>query len=333
MSSRHDTAGAARAPTAGLDLGGTKLRGVLLDGDGEVRADATVPTGGDDGPDAICARAAALVERLEDEAGARAAAAGVGFAGLVDVDRGVVRSSVILPGWDGFPVVERLVARLGRPVCLENDATAAGVGEVDAWTRRRPGAPPDLALVTVGTGIGAALFPGGRLHRGASGLAGELGHVGVDPDGETCVCGRRGCLHTTASGTALTARAARLAEEHPDWTPAGPGRAPDLASVGRAAAAGDARARAFVEEGGRALGAGLADLVQLFAPSRIALCGGVTRLGEPWLAAVRDEVRRLVFAESWEGLDLGLALHGGASGAVGAACLARAFVADGAPAT
>ena len=309
----------------GLDVGGTKLLGVVADEGGGILAERGLPTLRDEGPEAVLGRCLelgrGLLDDVKDEARDDAepvCAVGVGFAGLVDPAAGVVRSSVILPGWDDVPLAARLGVALGLPCALDNDATTAGLGEFHSL-----GAPADLDLVllTVGTGIGGAIFSGGRLQRGASGLAGEVGHMVVDRDGDLCECGQRGCLHTVASGTALTRLAVERSRGRPD-SPLHALERPSLRDVGDASRASDPLARELVEQGARALGAGVANIAQLLNPGQVSVCGGVLGLGDVYLAALRDEVRRRVFPEVADALAVVPARHGDRSGAFGAACLA-----------
>ena len=303
----------------GLDLGGTKLAGLVVDAAGAVRARCRRATAARDGAPAVFERCVDAVRELEGAVGP-AGGVGLGFAGLVDPRAGRVLSSVILPGFQGWPLAERLARATGRPVVLDNDATLAGLGEYAAL-----GEPPGLTLLvlTVGTGIGGAIVIDGRLHRGADGTAGEFGHVTLDRNGERCACGQRGCLNTLASGTAIAQRAARLAADDP--RAALHGRpSPTLEDVALAAAAGDRAAQQAIDEGARALGAALAGAINLIDPDRISLCGGVTSLGEPWLAAVRDEARARALREPGARCLVELARAGDEAGALGAARLALA---------
>lgn len=290
----------------GLDIGGSKLLAVAVE-EGRVVARARTATERAEGPEAVLARACALVREVTRAVPARGL--GVGFAGLVASD-GSVSSSIMLPGWDGFPLADGLGQACGLPVTVENDANAAGYGE---WCAA--GAPPrgTHVLVTVGTGIGGAVLVDGRLLRGASGVAGEIGNMSIERDGPTCWCGSRGCLNMLASGSAMSARHSTLTREPACSVP----------ELARRAAAGDEFARRVIEEGARALGTGLANVVQLLNPTHIALGGGVAELGEPWLALVRDEVRRRVFREAFAAVRIELCRLGAEAGAFGAAALAR----------
>ncbi len=296
----------------GLDVGATKLLGVVVSADGAVQARLTTATDRDDGPAAVIDRCTAVAEALRESAGP-VAGIGVGFAGLVDHASGRVRSSIMLPSWSDVALADELAGRLDVPCRVENDATAAGYGELCAL-----GKPAGLHLVvlTVGTGIGGAIVIDGELYRGASGTSAELGNMTIERDGPECWCGGRGCLNTLASGSAIAARAAELY---------GDGKARSVEELARLADAGDVPAREAIEGGARALGVGIANVINVFNPNRVALSGGVTALGAPWLDAVRAEARRRAFAESVAAATIDLCRDGADAGAVGAACLARDF--------
>ena len=180
--------GAAGQRWIGLDVGASKLLGVVVGDSLRVNARRQTPTLRDEGPDAVVARCEALCRDLLEETGA-VAGVGVGFAGLVDSAAGVVRSSIMLPGWNAVPLADRLSDALGLPCTVENDATAAGLGEFAA--RGEPEGATFI-LLTVGTGIGGAIILDGRPFGGRSGLAGEIGNMSIDWRGEECWCGSRG---------------------------------------------------------------------------------------------------------------------------------------------
>lgn len=290
--------------TLGLDLGGSKLLALCVARNGAVLARARRDTGRDTPP----ARALSLVRDVVNELKtvAEVSAVGIGFPGLVEVETGVARSSVMIDGWSDVPFAAEVGAATGLACVIDNDVNAAAFAELDA--RREELDAPDAAMLfaAIGTGIGAAITLGGRLWRGRSGTAGELGHTSIDKSGELCTCGRRGCLNTLASGTALE-RA---------W--GGPG------ALRHAWGEGDARARLVVLEGARALGAGLANAVHLLAPTRVVLGGGVAEYGEAWRAEVDAAVRRETFAEAMARCRVELARTGADAGALGAARMALA---------
>lgn len=253
----------------GLDIGATKTLGVVVDTDGRVVAQERLPT--ERGAEGIVRSAAGVVEALVATAGVgEVLAVGVGVPGLVDVERGALSHAVNL-GVDGdwFPLGDLLAARLGAPVAIENDVNAAALGAV-ALT-----GVDDLVYLSIGTGLAAGLVLDGRLRRGLSGAAGEIGHVPVDPTGAACQCGQRGCLETVASGRAITEA----------W-PAGDG--PAAQALFAAAAAGDAAAVAVRDR----FAAGVADAVRVLGlsldPRVVMLGGGVAQLGESLRLAVAE---------------------------------------------
>jgi glucokinase len=302
----------------GLDLGGTKILGAVHGEGREPLALEQIETRRDDGAPAVAARAVDLARRLARQAGPLAGA-GVGFAGLVDAKRGVVDSSIILPGFEGFELAGRFSAALDLPCVADNDATAAGFGELLALD-----SPPrlDMVLLTLGTGIGGALVVAGKLHRGGASVAGEFGNTTVDRDGPECPSGNRGSLNSLASGAAIGRTAHERARERRDSRLARLPAPITAQQVDAAARAGDELAREILAEAGRALGAGLANFINIVNPDRVALMGGLTgALG--YLDAARDEARRRAFARSFGHARIELAVLGGRTGAFGAAALAR----------
>lgn len=297
--------------TLGLDVGGSKLLAALVDGEGRVRRVAKQATGRGFGPAALVERAAERVARLR-AAGEAPAAIGVGFPGLVDHTRGVVRSSIMLDGWREVPLAAAIERAAGLPCAVDNDVNAAAVCEAALRGHRSE----SMLFVAVGTGIGGAICVGRELWRGAGGVAGEVGNVVVERGGLLCRCGRRGCLNTIASGAAIE-RAAAIA----------PG------SLAREWRAGRPRVRRAVEEAAAALAVVLGNVVNLLNPSLIVLGGGVAELGAPWLARVERRLHGEAFAEALEGCRVELARSGYRAGALGAALLARGAPGAGAAET
>jgi len=255
----------------GLDIGATKTLGVLVDADGRVLEQVREAT--EPGADGVVRTAELVVAHL-----GAAASVGLGIPGIVDIERGAVKHAVNL-GVDGewLPLRSELEARLGVPVAVENDVNVATLGAV-ALTGIR-----DLVYLSIGTGLAAGLVLDGALRRGATGAAGEIGHVPIDPHGAVCQCGQRGCLETVASGRALADA----------WHPTGSSRGdePPAQALFAAAAAGDLRA---VEVRDR-FAAGVADAVRTLClavdPATIVLGGGVSHLGAPLVEAVSDALR------------------------------------------
>lgn len=308
--------------TIGLDIGGTKISGGVIDGTGAVLARGRKDTPAHD-PAAIAHEAAGLVRELSK--GSRIDAVGVACAGFVDKSGSRVLFAPNL-AWRDEPFKEQLESVLDLPVILENDASAA------AWGEFRFGAATEaenMVLVTVGTGIGGGIVADGALMRGAFGVAAELGHLRVVPGGIRCGCGNRGCWEQYASGTALvrearelvvsgTPHAARLVE-----LCAGDPAALGGPDVTRAAVEGDPAAVELLADLGGWVGEGLASVAAILDPELVVLGGGVSEAGhlliEPALAAFR---RQLTGRGHRPEARFALASLGNDAGMIGAADLA-----------
>jgi len=256
----------------GVDIGGTKTEAVAIDDAGLVIDEVRVPTGF--GADAVIASTVAAVTELADRLGTAPAefgAIGVGVPGAVDPASGRVAHAVNL-GLDGLALGDELAARLGVRVRLENDVNVAALG---AFHLLGHGPERSMAYLNLGTGLAAGLVLGGRLWRGSRGTAGEIGHIPVDPAGELCSCGQRGCLELLASGSAV---ARQWPTEHPR----------PVQNLFEAAAAGDAlaievRAR-FIDN----VASAVRVLVLTVDVDDVVIGGGITSLGTPLLDAIRD---------------------------------------------
>ncbi len=311
------------ALTIGIDIGGTKVAGGLVDDAGAVVARALRATPSLD-PQATEQVVAEVVAELAS--GRVVEAVGIGAAGFIDEGRSVVRFSANL-AWRHEPLRERVERRTGLPVVVENDGNAA------AWAEYRYGAGLEadpLLVVCVGTGIGGGIVIGGRLLRGAFGTASEFGHFRTVPDGALCGCGQRGCWEQYASGNALVREARELAAQDRmaarrmlslgDGTPEGiSGR-----HVTEAAEAGDPVALQAFDSVGGWLGQGIADLVEVLDPERVVIGGGVSESGGLLLAPARRAYEAALCGRANRPhAELVLAALGNEAGVVGAADLAR----------
>ena len=261
-----------------IDLGGTKLRSVAATLDGDIRGEVIVPAGADEGPDAVIERMIAALESAATEAGATLGdlrGVGVDSPGALDLIHGIVHEAPQLPGWDGVPLVEIMGERLGVPVILENDANANALGEHRFGAGR---GTRHMVYLTLSTGVGGGIIIDGRVYHGATGAAGELGHVIVQHNGARCLCGENGCLEAYASGTGLVWRAEDLIDE---GVARGLERLKrdkgelDAGDLADAARSGDAAAMRLFEDAGLYLGIALADFVNIFNPETIVIGGGV----------------------------------------------------------
>jgi glucokinase len=194
-------------------------------------------------------------------------------------------------GWSDLPLGAQLQARFGRPCIVENDVRAAAFG---LHRRRVVGDFDDIAYLAVGTGVSAGVVLHGRLHRGPRGLAGEIGHVIVEPNGARCACGERGCLETLVSGSAIARLAGEaIAAGRPLGGNAGTTATPTAIDVYRAAAAGDPVALAIADAVGRRLAWAIHLLVMTYDVERVVLGGGVSHAGETFLEPIEEELDRL----------------------------------------
>jgi glucokinase len=305
----------------GLDVGGTKILGVVLDDAGTVVAEDRVPTPA--GAAAILDAAAGLCLRLQELAGP-ATGVGIGTAGLVDRG-GVVRVSPNLPGVSYEPFADGLAGRLGVEVAADNDATCAAWGEFRLGAAR---GTRDAVVLTLGTGIGGGLITNGALVRGASGFAGEPGHMVVDPNGPPCPCGRRGCWERYGSGSGLgkLAREAAVAGLATRVVELAGGDPEDVRGehVTAAAAEGDEQALAVMERFGWWIALGVANLVNVLDPEVVVLGGGLAAAGDLVLDPTRVAFGNLVMAANHRPrVAILVTVLGPRAGAVGAALLGR----------
>lgn len=317
----------------GVDLGGTNLRVAAVDTAGTLLETITTNTAVARGRDSVIDEMCDAIEELRQRHGKKQdaiAGIGIGVPGIIDMERGMLRESPNLPGWHDFPVRDAIEQRLGTHVVLENDANAAAFGEM--WMGAGQGSGGDLCMVTLGTGVGGGLVLKGKVHHGMTGMAGELGHTTVYPDGQQCKCGNRGCLEEYASATAVK----RMALEA-----IGAGRAAEL---GRAMGAnteitaqqvyqhwlrGDVAAKEIFDKVGTALGIALAAWINALNLPMYVVGGGVAGAWDAFAPAMMREIaaRSFVFKATNDGdprkrTIITRAVLGGEAGLLGSARLA-----------
>ena len=192
----------------GLDLGGTNLRAAAIDRSGTILEKVAGSTKFSEGREAVLADMVQAISLVRDKHGpAGLAGIGIGVPGFIQLKEGIIRNSNNLPFLENFAIRDDLERRLATVVILENDANAAALGEKWMGAGR---AVDDLVLLTLGTGVGGGIISGGRIVRGFAGMAGELGHITIVPNGNPCGCGSQGCVEKHASATAITAMARML---------------------------------------------------------------------------------------------------------------------------
>ncbi|WP_340538640.1 ROK family glucokinase [Nocardioides sp. GXZ039] len=307
--------------TCGIDVGGTKIAGAVVDAEGHVLEEQRVTS-----PATDAEAVEDAIARLVGDLGSRhrIEAVGIGAAGYVDSGRRIVMFAPNV-AWRDEDLGREIHERVGLPVVVENDANAAAWGE---FTFGAATDADDMLMITVGTGVGGGIVIDGALYRGASGSAAEIGHLRVVPEGLPCGCGNRGCLEQYASGSALV-RDTRALAHTPEAAAllaraGGDPEAIDGPTITAAAAAGDAFARNRVAEAGRWLGEAIASLTAVLDPGVIVIGGGVSEAGDLLLDPAREAFARELTGRGHRPVpEIRAASLGNRAGVIGAADLAR----------
>ncbi len=304
---------------AGIDIGATSVDVAVTDGELNVLGHLSEPCDIREGPAVVLDRAVTLLGKLREQGlYSQLHGAGIGLPGPVSFPEGVPVVPPIMPGWDRYPVREAVSEELGCPALVDNDVNIMALGELHAGLARQVG---DFLLVKIGTGVGCGIVVDGKIYRGVSGSAGDIGHIRVDDDGPICACGNSGCLEAYFGGAALAREATAVARSG-----GSPYLAERLAAAGEltaqdvavAAAQGDAAAIQIIRDGGRRVGQVLASLVSFFNPGLVIIAGGVARLGHVLLAEIRSVVYRRSLPLATGNLPIVLSELGDAAGIVGA---------------
>jgi glucokinase-like ROK family protein len=276
------------------DLGATSIDVAVTTLDGRILAHIDEPSDISSGPESVLDRVGELFDELRAprrRLPGRLWGIGIGVPGPVEFRAARPISPSIMPGWDGYPVRDRLTMRYRAPVWVDNDVNVLALGE---WRSGVAAGHDNVVVVKIGTGIGAGIISDGRLHRGAQGSAGDVGHIHVSDDRTiVCRCGNTGCLESLAGGEAIARDGTAAARS---------GRSPRLAAVldargavtaedvARAASFGDGVATEVLQAAGRRVGLMLASIVNFFNPSLVVVGGGVAQSGDVLLAAIREVV-------------------------------------------
>lgn len=337
MAHEHELVPLARAIRplfAGIDLGGTNIKSAIVDDHGHVLAFRSEPTRAGDGPEHAAARMGKGVLAMAAELGiatTEIARVGLGSPGPLDIPRGTIVQAGNLPGWDDFPLRDRVAAHCGRDVTFANDANAAAYGEFWVGSGRGCGS---LVMLTLGTGVGGGIIIGDVNVEGAHSHGSECGHLIVDPSdsARVCPCGQPGHLEAYCSATSLVRMAREAIEAGGSGSlaaavAAGAEITPIL--IAREAGAGDPLAHRLVMEVARWLGIGIVSFMHTIDPEVVIIGGAMTfgreddPVGRGFLDAVRAEVHRRTFPTLAANTVIRYASLGGDAGAIGAAGLAR----------
>ena len=303
-----------------IDLGGTNVRAIVADLDGEIRGDQIQSSRASEGLDAALEAIEGAMHLAGEEALVKVAdlrAIGIASAGWLDAKEGIVVAAPQLPGWHNVPLCRILQERLGPPAHLENDANAAALGENVFGAGQ---GVQHMIYITVSTGVGGGIIIDGKLYGGARGSAGEIGHMVIDDGGPPCGCGNRGCLEALASGTAISRRGteAEAAGESGALTAIlqRDGRI-SAQAMSAAAAYGDSVSREIFAEAGRYLGIGLGNLINVFSPEAILIGGGVSRAGDLFMPHAEKSMQSIALSEPLKYAKLGFAQLGDMAGPLG----------------
>lgn len=308
----------------GIDIGGTKIAGALVDEAGTIVKELRVPSPIDDSSQMIDAISSVIEQLTANE---KVVGVGVAAAGFLSADREIMYLAPNIAAWRNEPLKSRIESKTSYPVLLENDANAAG------WAEFRFGAGKDvqsMIMLTIGTGVGGAIISEGKLLKGGFGIGGELGHVLSVPEGRVCGCGLKGCLETYASGTALLLAARKLAISDNSKGL----RLKELAAaegelsgemVYQAIMEGDAGANELIIELGTYLGKAIGTVfVPVLDPEIAVIGGGVSAVGEKLMSPIRDAYEKSVPAKGYRPeLKVVKASFLNQAGLIGAADLAR----------
>jgi len=267
----------------GVDLGGTNLRAAAIDGGGEMLEKTSITTDLSSGPEVVVVDIVEAIKKLKvNHASDTLVGVGIGVPGFIDMKRGFIIGSNNLPGFDQFPVRDEIEKHLGTPVVLENDANAAAFGEKWIGAGRNV---DDLILLTLGTGIGGGIISEGRIVHGFVGMAGELGHMTVFPDGNPCGCGNYGCLEKHASATAVVSMARLLSL----------GDHLSSEDVYKLAVNGNERAKMIFNTVGTALGIAIGSLMNIFNFPLYLLSGGLLAGWDQFAPAMMAQIEKRSF--------------------------------------
>ena len=295
--------------TIGVDLGGTNLRAAAFNEQGLLLDQTSGKTDLTEGPEAVVDDIVSSIITIRDNhRDHELIGVGVGVPGFIRLKEGVIVGSNNLATLEGYPIRDAISKKLGLPVILENDANAAALGE---WWIGAGKDVDDLVLITLGTGVGGGIISRGRVIHGSVGMAGEIGHITIHPEGNPCGCGNRGCLEKHASATAISAMA-ELIQLGDDL---------EASDVHRFALAGDRRARQVFESVGHSLGIAIANLINIFNYPLYLISGGPLPAWDFFAPSMLQEIETRSYTFRHSKTRVEKALLGNLAGLYGAAYL------------
>jgi glucokinase len=299
----------------GVDLGGTNLRIAAVDVNGHLVEKVTLGTKVSLGRDHVLNDMCDAIQHLSEKYknSAKMLGIGIGVPGIIDMETGLLRESPNLPGWADYPVRAEIERRLTTMVILENDANVAAFGEKWLGAAKEH---DDMAMLTLGTGVGGGLVLGGKIWHGMNGMAGEFGHTTVEPEGHPCGCGNRGCLEQYASATAVVRMAREAIAQHSSSALARAAHEDaefSAKSIFNLAIQGDEDAKRIFRRVGRAIGIVLSAMVNSLNLPIYVIGGGVASAWEAFAPSIFEELRQRCMVYAATAPPDPLAQGGGAS--------------------
>lgn len=307
----------------GVDVGGTNIKLALVDNQGNISFSQNIPTRAEMGYEytvnAMIEAIKTLINNSKTSSGS-VEAIGFGFPGQIDYTTGIVRHATNVPGWDEIPLAKMIEKEFNIPTRIDNDVRCATLGEFHYGAGK---GCQNIVCITVGTGIGGGIILNGKIIRGASNSAGEIGHMKLEMiDGPLCGCGDRGCFEAFASGPSIVAMAQEYIKggKSTKYREMTEGEITPYI-VAQAALQGDAVAKRIFTVMGEYLGIGLANVVNLLNPEKIIIGGGVADAGDILFTPIRETINKRALAISAEAVQVVPAQLGNSAGLIGASLL------------
>ncbi|MBI3583319.1 MAG: ROK family protein [Nitrospinae bacterium] len=304
----------------GLDLGGTNIRAAAVNREGEILHRVKIPTEVPLGRERVIANILKVIDTIKKEhKGLKLSAVGMGIPGVIFFDKGIVARSPNFPDWIDFNLRERLNKYLNVPFYIDNDANLAAVGEGWLGAGKKFNS---FCMLTLGTGVGGGIVLNKNIWRGEYGMAGELGHITIYPDGHPCNCGNRGCLEQYASATGIVRMAMEENPPSPPFTKGGKEGGITADKIYQLAKNGDRYSLEIFQKMGRILGIGIADLVNILNIELFVLGGGVADSWNYFIDSAIDEIKKRTYRITGERVKVVKAELGDDAGIFGAAYMA-----------
>ena len=303
----------------GIDLGATNIKAGTVGPDGKVLFRTRLTTDAEKGPENVADRMAEAAQQcVENVEGGKEGVAGIGIGspGPLELESGVVVFAPNMAGWDNVPLRDMIEERTGLPCTLDNDGNVAALAE--QWVGAGRGAG-SLVIFTLGTGIGGGIVLDGKIWHGFGGVAAEIGHMSINPDGPVCGCGNKGCIEVYASATAMVRRMREAIAGGRSTTLAARGDELTARDIYEAALAGDEAARENMDMTGIYLGVTITSIMHLLNPEVIVFSGGVTAAGQMLMAPILRTVEERAMESSRRGVKVCFAELGEDAGVIGAA--------------